>query len=185
MNGSQTDGQALVNIKREGLKIGLLNGGLALLILFGSYYVGMEFFMDVKAAEWKIPYMIIVLLVAGLLLRKKNGGYLTMKEGLQFAFLSYVIAEIITGAGIYILYNVIDPDLGNITFEKELERSIAKMKEIGAPQTDIDAEVKKAREAGADTGFKNIFLGMGMMLIWDFMKSLLISLAIRKEKPVL
>jgi hypothetical protein len=183
MDEFQTEGQPLVDIKKEGLKIGLLNGAIALLILFGSYYIGIEFFMDVKMVEWLIPYMIAVLLIAGIRLRKKNGSYLTMKQGIQFAFLSYIVAEVMIGIGTHVLYNVIHPELGRITFEKGLERTITMMKEIGAPQKDIDEEVAKARKAGADTGFKNIFLGTGLMLIWDFMKSLLISLVIRKEKP--
>jgi hypothetical protein len=172
-----------VDIKKEGLKAGLINGGIALAIMYISYALGINTFIDVTMVEKVLPYMIIVLIIAGLQLRKKNGNYLSMKQGIQFAFLSYVVAAVLVAVGTYILYNVVDPNLGQITFEKGLKRTTELMEKIGAPKKDIDKSIADARKDGAETDFKHIFLGMGLGLIWDFMKSLLVALIIRKEKP--
>ncbi len=172
-----------VDMQKEGLKIGLLNGAFALLVMFVGYWMGIQSYLDIKMAERFVPYMIIILLITGFSLRKKNGGYLSFKQGLQFAFLSYVVAAIMIAVGTYVLYNLIDPELGKISFEEGLKRNRVLLEKLGTPEKEIESNLARARKAGSDTGFKEIFLGMGLGLIWDFMKSLLISLVIRKEKP--
>lgn len=175
--------ESLVDIRKEGIKIGILNGLFALLILYSSYWMGLEAFIDIKMGERMIPYMIIILLISGFALRRRNGGYLSFKQGLQFAFSSYVVAAILIAIGTYILYNWVDPNLGKESFEMGLQRTREILEKIGAPEEEIEDNISRAKKAGSETGFKNIFLGMGLGLIWDFMKSLLIALVIRKEKP--
>lgn len=184
MDVFSTEQQApLVDFKREGFKIGIINGIFALILMYGSYYMGMDTFMNQQYISAFLPYMIIVLLIAGFQLRKKNGGYLSMREAIQFTFVSYIIAAVIIAIGTYILFNLIDKDLTEKTFKLGLEKSRALMERMGAPEEEIEKTIGKMGDQKAETGFKNIILGTGVGLIWDFVKSLLISLVIRKEKP--
>jgi len=173
----------LVDIKREGIKVGIINGLIALTLMYGSYYMGMDVFINQQYLNTFLPYMIIVLLITGFQLRKKNGGYLSFKQAMQFTFMSYVIAAILIAIGTYILFNLIDKDLTEKSFVLGLEKTRALMERMGASDEEIERTLERMENEKTETGFKTILLGTGLGLIWDFVKSLLISLIIRKEKP--
>jgi hypothetical protein len=177
------EGVTGINTTREGVKIGIFNGLFALTLLYGSYYIGLDVFINQQYITSFFPYMIIVLLIAGFQLRKKNGGYLSFKEAIRFSFLSYVVAAVIIAIGTYILYNFIDKDLTAKSFALSVEKTRGFMERMGASDKEIEDTIGKLDEETKETGFKTIVLGTGMGLIWDFVKSLLISIIIRKEKP--
>jgi len=102
---SEQQYQPQINFVREGLKIGLINGAIALLLMYGSYFAGLDTFVTVQFISVFIPYMIIILIIYGFQLRKRNGGYLSFKDGLQYTFMSYVIVTLLVAVGTYILYN--------------------------------------------------------------------------------
>ena len=57
------------------------------------------------------------------------------------------------------------------------------MKRFGAPQTQIDDAIAKSHKQQETTGNKNILLGIGINLVWDFIKSLLVAVIVKKERP--
>jgi hypothetical protein len=173
----------LVDTKREGIKVGIINGLIALALMYGSYFMGMNTFINQQYFNTFLPYMITVLLITGFQLRKRNGGYLSFKEAIKFTFLSYVIAAVIVAIGTYILFNLIDKDLTEKTFVLGMEKTRGFMERMGASDEEIEKTLGKMENQKAETGFKTILLGTGMGLIWDFVKSLLVSIIIRKEKP--
>ena len=173
----------LVDFKREGVKVGIINGLIALTLMYGSYFMGMDVFINQQYLNTFLPYMIIVLLITGFLLRKKNGGYLSFKQAMQFTFMSYVIAAILIAIGTYILFNLIDKDLTEKAFLLGMEKTRGLMERFGASDEEIERTLERMENEKTETGFKTILLGTGLGLIWDFVKSLLISLIIRKEKP--
>ncbi len=171
-----------VKIVNEGLKYGAICGILALLLMFGSWSMGLSTFVSVQFIGAFVPYMIAILLIAGFQLRKQNEGVLPFSEALKFSFLSYVIAAIITAIGTYILFNFIDKDLTVKTLQVSLEKTRAFMEKMGASQEDIQKAMAKQDPSKQDTGFGRVLLGTGLGLIWDFVKALLITLVIRKEE---
>jgi hypothetical protein len=173
----------LVDIKREAIKIGIINGVIAVSLMYISYYMGMDAFMNQQYLNPFLPYMMIILLIAGFRLRKLNGGYLSFKEAIKFTFLSYVIATVLMAIGTYILFNLIDKDLTQKAFVLGLEKSRALMERMGASEEEIEKTIGKMGSEKLETGFKTTLLGTGTTLIWAFVKSLLISIVIRKEKP--
>jgi membrane-bound ClpP family serine protease len=174
-----------VDLKREGLKYGVLNGLFAMLIMYGSYFVGFDFFVTTQFTAGFIPYMMIILIIVGFQLRRRNGGYLAFKEAIRFAFLSYVVAAVIIAIGTYILYNVVDKNLTQKTFEASLEKTRQMMQRLNAPQAEINSTLEKMQGTSHVTDAKTIFLGLGIGLILDFVKSMIISIIIRREKPAL
>jgi amino acid transporter len=172
-----------VNFIQEGIKIGLINGAIALLLLFGSYYLGFQVFVDTQLYAGFVPYMMLILIVFGLRLRKRNGNRLSFKEALQFAFISYVVATVILAIGTYILFNVIDHTLTERTYQAGLAKTRDMMQRMGAPQSQIDDTLDKAGKQKNDTSVKTVFLGVGWDLIISFVKSILVALIIRREKP--
>jgi hypothetical protein len=172
-----------VNIVKEGMKYGVICGLVAMIILYVSWGMGLQTFVSVQFITTFIPFMIGILLIGGFRVRKQNGGYLSFAEGIKFAFLSYVIAEVIMGVGHYVLYNLIDKNLTITSFKAGLERTRAMMQSVGAPPEQINKAIADAEAKSPDkTGAGTIFVGIGLGLIWDFIKALLITLVIKKEE---
>jgi hypothetical protein len=171
-----------INFIREGVKIGLINGAIALLLMYGSYFAGLDTFVTIQFFSRFIPYMIIILIIYGFQLRKRNGGYLSFKEGLQYSFVSYVVVALLMAIGTYILFNLVDKDLTQKSFDLSLEKMKQTFTAMGMKEEDIEKAI--GNKEVQKTDFKTIFLGTGFGLIWDFIVSLIVSLIIRREKPV-
>jgi hypothetical protein len=172
------------NFIREGVKIGVVNGIIALLLMYGSYSMGLDTFVTEQFFSNFIPYMIVILIITGFRVRKKNGGYLAFREALQYSFVSYVIAALLMAVGTYILYNMVDKNLTQSSFDLSMHKIENAFRSLGMSEDQIQKELGKRDPQKTDIG--TIVLGVGYGLIWDFVKSLLISLIIRKEKkPVL
>jgi len=56
------------------------------------------------------------------------------------------------------------------------------MEKFGASEEDIEKTMASSAESMKKTGLKEILMGTGLGLIWDFVKSLLLTLVIRKEE---
>ena len=175
---SEPSAYPAINFVREGVKMGLINGALALLLMYGCYFAGMDAFVNEEFISKLIPYMIIILIVYGFQLRKRNGGYLAFKDGLQYSFMSYVIVALLMAIGTYILYNIIDKELT----KKVYDAMMVKMTNLGMKVEELEKMMGKREDQ--QTGIKTIFLGTGFGLILDFVKSLIVTLIIRREKRV-
>lgn len=184
LNSPEAEG-SVGDIKKEGIKFGITLGVFSMLIMYGSYFLGFDTFVNTQFASAFIPYMIIILLVGGFQLRRRNGGYLSFKEAIKFCFLAYVVAAVINAVGTYILFDVMDKTLTDRTFHAGLDKTRRVMERLGSSQSDINKALGDAEKTKTTTGIKTIFLGFGQGLIIDFVKSLLITLVIRKEKPAL
>lgn len=171
-----------INYIKEGVKIGLVNGAIALLLMYGSYFAGLDSFVTVQFIARFVPYMMVILIIYGLSLRKRNGGWLSFKDALQYGFMSYVVVAVLLALGTYILFNLIDKDLTQKSFDLSVEKMRHTFVNMGMKEDDVEKAIGK-REV-QKTDFATIFLGTGIGLIWDFVLSLLVSLVIRREKPV-
>ncbi len=171
--------QPQINFIKEGVKIGVINGIIALVIMYGSYYAGLNTFINIEFISKLVPYMMIILIIYGFQLRKRNGGYLALKDGLQYSFMSYVIVAIIVAVGTYILFNLVDKNLT----QKVYDISFMRHKNSGMKEDELEKLMGKREDQ--KTGISTIFLGTGFNLILNFVASLIIALIIRKEKPVM
>lgn len=171
-----------VNIVNEGIKYGSICGLLAVLLTYGSWAMGLNTFVAFQFYANFIPYMIVIIILGGLQVRKQNGGFLPYAQALKFSFLAYVIVAVIVAIATYVLYNVIDKELTQKSMQVALEKTRAMMEKFGASEDDIAKAMKRTEEGSKDTSIGKILLGTGLFLIWDFCKSLLISLVIRKEE---
>lgn len=166
-----------INFVKEGVKIGLINGAIALILMYGSYFAGLNAFVSTQFISKFIPYMMIILIIYGFQLRKRNGNYLAFKEGLQYSFMSYVVVAVLVAIGTYILFNLVDKNLTQKSFDFSLER----LDKMGMKEEDVEKAIGKREEQKTDFG--TIFLGTGFGLIWDFVVSIIVTVIIRREKP--
>lgn len=179
---SEQSAYPTINFVREGVKIGLINGAIALLLMYGSYFAGLDTFVTVQFISKLIPYMMVILIIYGFQLRKRNGGLLPFRDALKYSFMSYVIVAILVAIGTYILFNLVDKDLTQKSFDISLEKIKTTFAGMGMKEEELEKAMGK-KEA-QKTDFPTIFLGTGFSLIWDFVVSLIVAVIIRREKPV-
>jgi len=151
--------------------------------MYGSYFAGLDTFVTVQFISKLIPYMMLILIIYGFQLRKRNGGYLAFRDGLKYSFMSYVIVAVLVAIGTYILFNLVDKDLTQKSFDLSMEKMKGTFINMGMKEEEIEKAMGK-RDA-QKTDLPTIFLGTGFGLIWDFIVSLLVALIIRREKPVI
>ncbi len=172
-----------VNVVKEGAKYGLIAGLITLLVTYGAWgLTDTAGFVSITGILNFIPFVIIILIITGINLRKANGNVLTFKEALKFAFVAYVIVAVMEAVGTYVLYNWVDHELTAKSFEIGKEKAIKMMEKFGASEQQIEATKVKMDKEAMDTGFKKVFLGLGITIVWGFCKALLISLVIRREE---
>ncbi|BAV06267.1 Protein of unknown function [Filimonas lacunae] len=170
-----------VLIQKEGIKFGIITGLLAIIILYGTWAAGIDIFVQFLFVGTWVPYIFAILLFAGFALRKRLGGYITFQEGLKFAFISYVISGLLIALATYVLYNFVDKDLTEKSFQKGLDKVRHFMEQYKASEEDIDKAMENAEKSKTETGLKTVFLGYGLGLIWAFAESAVIAVIIKKE----
>lgn len=170
-------------ILRQSIIAGIISAIIYAGFSFGTYYTSVNSYVSFSYIYALLPIIMIILIVMGFRLRKQFGGYLSFKEVLQFAMVAYLIYEIVVAVTTYILFVVIDPQLTRKMLDLTMQYTTDMMKRFGAPQSQIDDAIAKSHKQQETTGNKNIFLGLGINLVWDFVKSLLVAVIVKKERP--
>jgi hypothetical protein len=172
------------NIK-QGVTYGIVGGLIFLALLFGLWAVGsVENFVAVTGVTTLIPYLFIILLVVGFKLRKDNGGLYSFKEALQFTFVAYVVFALIEALGNYVLYAIVDPDMTAKVMEISIAKTLQMMEKFGASEAQIEDTVKRMQAEPKITSFKQVFLGLGLAIVFNFVKALILSIIIKKNEEV-
>jgi hypothetical protein len=172
------------NIK-QGLTYGIVGGLIFLVLLFGLWAVGsVENFVAVTGVTTFIPYLFIILLVAGFKLRKDNGGLYSFKEALQFTFVAYVVFALIEAVGNYTLFALVDPDMTAKVMEISITKTLQMMEKFGASEAQVEETVKRMQAEPKITSFKQVFLGLGLAIVFNFVKALILSVIIKKNEEV-
>ncbi len=172
------------NIK-QGVTYGIVGGLIFLVLLFGLWAVGsVENFVAVTGVTTFIPYLFIILLVVGSKLRKDNGGLYSFKEALQFTFVAYVVFALIEAIGNYALFALVDPDMTAKVMEISIAKTLQMMEKFGASEAQIEETIKRMQAEPKVTSFKQVFLGLGLAIVFNFVKSLILSVIIKKNEEV-
>ena len=172
------------NIK-QGVTYGIVGGLIFLALLFGLWAVGsVENFVAVTGVTTLIPYLFIILLVVGFKLRKDNGGLYSFKEALQFTFVAYVVFALIEAVGTYVLYALVDPEMTAKVIEIAIAKTMQMMEKFGASEAQIEETIKKMQAEPKVTSFKQVFLGLGLSIVFSFLKALILAIIVKKNEEV-
>ena len=174
------------NIK-QGLTYGIIGGLIFLVQLFGSWAIcSVKNFVIVSGITSIFPFLFIILLVVGFKLRKDNGGLYSFQEALQFTFFAYVVFAIIEAFGNYLLYALVDTDLTKNVIPATILLWQQLFEYLGFPWPDEEIsnkDVKRQLESEI-TNFKQVFLGLGLAIVLNFVKALILSIIIKKNEEI-
>lgn len=121
----------------------------------------------------------LILIGAGLIMRK---GPLSFKSALQYAFLAYLLYEVGYGFFNILIYNFLQKGFNHLVTVESLNRLITQSERIGAPVEQAkDSLAKELAHPSGPLTFLQLLLGFGQSLLFDFVKSMLIAVAIQKK----
>ena len=167
-----------------GFKWGIISGLASVLLSLGIWVL----IPEMMFSFWLIILFVILFILfgvlAGLEKKKELGGYMSFKEGLQAVFLAFVIGSLITSIYSYILYNYLDPSLPDQLKHYSLETTEKWMRKFKAPQEQIDEQLDKVAAQDFAMSAGKIFISYLQQLIAYFVFAAIISLIIRKKRPV-
>ena len=170
------------NFNQTAITYGVITGLIFLAITFAAWAMGSaESFVNITGIAVFVTSVIFKQIIVWIKNSKQNDKTMDFDEEKKFTFLAYVVYAIIEAIGNYVLYAWVDPDLTAKVFEIGLKKTQKMMEAFGASEQQMEDAMDKVKNEPQHTSFKQIFLGVGVTLIWNFVKSLLISLIIRRE----
>ena len=167
---------------KSAITYGVIAGLVYCVLSTIAWVMGTSLFTGFLMAYTWLPVIFVLVLIGAFKERKAMGGYATFKEILRFAFIAYITYEVIYMVYYILLYEVIDTSLSQKVLQESLAKTRAFMEKMGASETDIEKGLDKAREQGEVSVFKQVFLGFGLELIYDFIKAAIIAAIVKKEK---
>jgi hypothetical protein len=166
------------------IRFGTIAGLLFIAFYFGCWAGGIKTFSSFLIWSTWLPVIFVIILIGAFQRRKQLGGYMTFKEALVFSFLAYFIFELFYAVATVILFRLIDPQLQQKVLIETMETMRSFMEKFGMDDSQIEDAMKSAEESSEKAyTFGQIFLGLGLALIWDFIKSLIIALISQRKKP--
>ena len=130
----------------------------------------------------KFAGYIVFLVILGFMLaniRKANGGYIQFREVLGAAFVIVLVSNVLSYTYTYLYIYVIDPGMT----DRVKEASMLAMEKAKLPDDRID-EAIDAIEKSKKFDLGKTVLGFFTVLLFDTFCSVILSLIIKKERPV-
>jgi hypothetical protein len=123
--------------------------------------------------------ILVLMLVSGFQLRKKNGGYIEFREIFKCLFISVLIFEAFYTAFNFIYLKYIDPEF----FNKLIESTENMMLKANSKQADIDKTIDRMREqADANASIGSILKTYLFSIAFSGTFALILSAIIKKKK---
>jgi hypothetical protein len=95
-----------------------------------------------------------------------------------------VLFALIEALGNYVLYALVDPGMTAKVIEIATAKAVQMMEKFGAPEAQIEETIKRMQAEPKITSFKQVFLGLGQAIVFNFLKALILSIIIKKNEEV-
>lgn len=179
------------------IKKNALYSGLALGIVM--FVLGLVVFYIIVASTsiWVISLVpmlvsvvapILIAIVMSLDLRKKAGGYWTLKQATTGIFIMFIMAYAVnTVARDVIFAKLVEPEMFQKTETAIVNATTGMMEKAGAEQTAIDAKVQslhKSFDEQKNISVAKTIMGIGTTVILMFVLALIFAAFLKKEPPL-
>lgn len=165
-----------------GLIYGIIAGLVVCIITLLQYLGGLDMYLSPVGY---VSYLVIIVMaiLAGIRQKKDNGGFLEFSEALKASFTVFALALLLQTLFTFILFNYIDVPFKQAVSQEIMNKAENMMKKMGESDSRIDQALENER--GKDQfALSSVMLGYGISCIMSFLICLIISVSIRKSKPV-
>lgn len=190
INPSNAGFDAVIDKKKSiiyGVILGVISFVLGLIVLF--VVKDLTSFWGVMSMSFIVNTGIFVIISAlfSFSLRKANGGYWSFSIALKSIFMMLAISTIISTIGTQVYVNFVNSTLQEQVVTHTINVTIEYMEKNNVPDEVIDSKIaeleKQVDEIGKIT-LGQIFKGLAITLLFQFVFALLLSALSKKEKPV-
>lgn len=169
----------------HGVKWGLITASIGIILTIIWYVVDYALLGDWKIGLLSIAIYIGLLIYAGITYRNEVGGFLSYGKAFQYTMIVVVVSGLITTIFNVLLYQVVNPELGQMVTEAALQNQEEMMRSMGAPESSIEQGLEDARKRMENQyTISGQLLGFGFILIGGAILALLTSLVVRKNQPM-
>jgi peptidoglycan/LPS O-acetylase OafA/YrhL len=161
---------------------GLIAGLIIILVSLVLYLGGVELYMGPLSF---VIYLILITMavLAALKVRRMNDGGLAFQQALKTTFGVFVIALFLHTLFSYFLLNYIDTGFRDALTRESLKKTAQFMKKMGASDMQLENAMDQAPGKN-QFSFGYALLGYAFTCIIAFIFALLISVIVKKNKPV-
>ncbi|CAM3512045.1 DUF4199 domain-containing protein [Sphingobacterium prati] len=168
-----------------GIVLGVISFILGLIVLF--VVKDLNSFWGVMSMSFVVNTGIFVIISAlfSFSLRKANGGYWSFSIALKSIFMMLAISTIISTIGTQVYVNFVNPSLQEQVVKHTINVTIEYMEKNNVPDEVIDskiAELEKQVDAIGKITLGQIFKGLAITLLFQFVFALLLSALSKREK---
>lgn len=124
------------------IQYGVISGIATVIFSLLLYIIGLETYANWWLQLVGAAFVIVFMIIGGLQVRRANGGFLTYKNSFISLFVIAAISGLIAVIFNILLYNVINPDLGEAVKDINMERTIGMMEEWNVPEAQIEEAIQ-------------------------------------------
>lgn len=136
---------------KAAIQPGLTIGLVSLAITFIVYFIDSSMLISGWFGLIAIVIFFTLIIYFGRQYRAELGGFMDFGTAFQFSFIAIVISGLVGLVGQILLYQVIDPTLGQVLADQSVENTLAMMERFGAPADSMGAEqIEEMRKATLD-----------------------------------
>jgi len=166
------------------VKWGLIIGIIGIILALVIYMIDVKMMVGFTYILLSLGISIALIIYAGIEWRKSTGGFLTFKNAFLVTFFTLVVAGLLGTVFNFLLFNVIDTELGETLTDASIEQAERIMERFNMPEDQMDEALEKARD-DAEGRFSIGGQLMGFvyaLFIYAFI-ALIVSLIIKKKNP--
>lgn len=172
----------------SGLTLGLASFVLGVVVYYIIIASASMFVISAVPIFISVILPIIIASMLGLDLRKKAGGYWTLKQATTAMFIMFAVSYVVsTVARDAIFVKLIEPDMVQKTETAVINATTAMMEKSGTEQAVIDSraeDMRKKFEEQKNVSIGKTIMGMGTSVILLFVVALIFGAFLKKEPPM-
>ena len=172
-------------LMNHAIRFGVILGAISIALVVIFYVVDFTMMAGFKFMGLLLILGLGVVIYAGINYRNEIGGYLPYGKAFVHGFVILAVSGLLTTAFNIVLYQVVDPELGQKMTDAVILNTENMLAGFGVPQSSIDQAVEGMR-AEMPEQFTVVGLCFGYLkaLIWYAVIVVITSLFVRKNVPV-
>jgi hypothetical protein len=169
---------------KSAIQAGLILGLVSVVLTFVFYFIDAELLTSWK---FSVPSLIItvgLLYYFGKQHRDSLGGFMSFGKAFNFSFITLIVSGLIGTIGLYLLMNVVDPNLPSVLADTLAETMVSTFEKIGQTMTVEQIEEMRQGMLDAYSPF-GLFKSFGISLLMYAVFALILGAILKKNDPSL
>ncbi|TWV98877.1 DUF4199 domain-containing protein [Chitinophaga pinensis] len=168
-----------------GIKWGLIAAVVVIATGIALYYTDQPIFFSLRFNFIQLLICAIAGLLSGLEQKRRQGGFIGFKAGLQPIFMTFVIGTLAGTVLTYIIVNFVDPELParmKAMDLKILDEMSKTHQGPGVTEADLDARLTELKQSDYSITFVRSMLSYFTGLFLDFVIAAILAAVIRRKR---